>query len=119
MVFYVKNLDTEATTYKERIVAQLYRYYEMNFIVLEFSTVRPKSLRLILQRAAQLNFILSKSDIALAPKRRDNLNREVKMAQPQLIIGPEEQILRIFCPLYGLADDGDYCHQTIDDNLIS
>lgn len=115
IIHTVKNVGTKEET---RFVAQGHRYKAKDFVVHNMSTMRHRSIRLLVSTAAKLGLQLLADDITQAYlQKEDHYSRKIYLrprpADRDYFGLKEGELLLLLRPLYGVCNAGDYWNATI------
>jgi hypothetical protein len=117
-VLTIKNIGTDEEVNKARHVAQGHKDRDTNVLVHNSTTVRQISTRLIVSLAATLDFRIWSQDVKQAYlQSSEKLMRKVYL-KPSTEFGlPQNALLGLHKPRYGLADSGAYWHNPMSRHL--
>lgn len=89
-----------------------------NMLLHNFSNVKKQSIRVLIGLAAILGFRVWTQDVSQAYlQRASELTRKVCVQPKGSFIGNVHELLRLLKTLYGLRDNGDYCHIKMTNHL--
>ena len=107
MVLSLKDIGTPNEKYKARIVILGNRDSEKSDLVQNSPTIRPSSIRLILNTATIRGWRVWLVDIIQAFVQASDLKRPVYLITPKEFGLAYDELLMLIKPLYGLSDAGD------------
>jgi hypothetical protein len=117
-VLTIKNIGTDEEVHKARYVVQGHKDRDKKFLVHNSTTVRQSSTRLLVSLAATLGFRIWSQDVKQAYlQSSEKLMRKVYLKPSKEFGLPQNALLELHKPLYGLADSGDYWHNTMSRHL--
>lgn len=107
-----RNLPTEE--YKARLVAQGHRDKDKAYLVHDSTNLRQSSIRTISSLSSIKDFQVWSHDVSQAYLQSSELLlRKVYLIPPPELNLPDDQLLLLIKPLYGLPDSGDYWSRTM------
>ncbi len=117
-VVTIKDVETENPIFKARFVAHGNRDSEKGQLVHDSTTARQISVRLLLAMSAIMGFYVWTEDISQAHlQSASELLREFHLKPNCQLRIPAGYVLKLLCPLCGLADSGDYWNATFAKHL--
>eukprot|EP00168_Porphyra_purpurea_P020863 TRINITY_DN895_c0_g1_i6.p1 TRINITY_DN895_c0_g1~~TRINITY_DN895_c0_g1_i6.p1 ORF type:complete len:1091 (+),score=259.84 TRINITY_DN895_c0_g1_i6:1132-4404(+) len=122
IIHTLKNVGTKDEGVKARFVAQGHRDKAKDFVVHNLSTLRHRSIRVLVSTAANLGMRLFAHDITQAYlQSEDRYSRRIYLrprpADRQYFVLEEDELLLLLRPLYGVVDAGDYWNATITNHV--
>ena len=107
IILAIKNPNTPTERYKARFIVQGHKDREKEFLIHTSKTIRYKNIRLILTISAAMNFEVWSQDVTQAYIQGENLSRTVYVRPTPDFELPENSLLKLLKPLYGLSESGD------------